>query len=94
MINVVYKKTNGMLHDLQWKEEKDMDEDDFILEGWDHVPDMEEVKLLHDPEYLTVLAKEQEIIDEMAKIKAVENETLRSKAIINISERSKILVEG
>jgi hypothetical protein len=40
-----------MLHDLQWKEEKDMDADDFILEGWDHVPNMEEVAALHDLEY-------------------------------------------
>ena len=54
---IVYKKTNGMLHDIQWKEEKDMDADDFILEGFDHVPDMEEVATLHDLEYRLKIMK-------------------------------------
>ena len=51
MLHVVYKKTNGMLHDIQWKEEKDMDADDFILEDFDRVPNIEEVATLHDLEY-------------------------------------------
>ena len=49
---IVYKKTDGMFHDVQYKKEENMDADDFILEGWSHVPDIEEIKALHDQEYL------------------------------------------
>lgn len=57
MVCVVYKKTNGMLHDLQYKEESEMAEDDFILEGWDRVPTKEELELLHDQECINQQAK-------------------------------------
>jgi hypothetical protein len=93
-INVVYKKTNGQLHDIQWKEEKDMDDDDFILTGFDHVPDMEEVKLLHDSEYIEAQAAEKEIQDEVARLKEQENQTYRAQAVANIASAKAILEEG
>ena len=69
MIYVVYKKTNGMLHDLQWKEEKDMDVDDSILEGWDRVPNREELALLHDKEYTDKIKFEKENSDLLEHLK-------------------------
>lgn len=78
MINVVYKKTNGMLHDLQWKEEKDMDTDDFILEGFDHVPDREEVKTLHDASYIARLENEKERADTLACLSDIDLKSIRA----------------
>lgn len=75
---VVYKKTNGMLHDIQWKEEKDMDKDDFVLEGWDHVPDMEEVKKLHDPSYTARLENEKERADTLACLLDIDMKSIRA----------------
>ena len=78
MINVVCKKTNGMLHDLQWKEEKDMDADDFILVGYDHIPNMEEVKTLHDKEYIDKVNFEKENADLMEHLKENDIKSIRA----------------
>jgi len=93
MIHVVYKKTNGMLHDIQWKEEKDMDADDFILKGWDHVPDMEEVKTLHDKEYIEAQAKEEAIQKEIAVLKEAQDLTYRTQAIANIKAKEEGVIK-
>lgn len=72
LLMIVYKKTNGKAHDLQFKDIPD--KDDFILEG-DRLPELE---TLHDPEYITLCAIEKENEAIKKQLEEIDIKSIRS----------------
>ena len=82
---IVYKNTNGMLHDVTYKNIDEMDVDDFILEGWDRVPSMEELSTLHDQSYQDQVAAEALAITQR-------NEAIKTEILANLP--SQVAIEN
>ena len=87
---VVYKKTNGVAHDLQFKETPD--KDDFVLIGIDVLPDIE---TLHDAEYLVQKYNDENNSSVKQTLAEIDLTSIRSlrEWIVKQADAPQILIE-
>ena len=73
---VVYKKTNGMAHDLMFKHEQDVEKDDIIFsKDGDVLPDIE---TLHDKEYILAQDRVAARVKAQASLDDIDARSIRS----------------